>query len=184
MNIGQETKTINNSTYLGAIQRQEAQALLEQYDYVGIRDILGLSKIDSSNDQAKHLKYLLDAAEQWNCAEFQKFKKILAKRKLLEIPSFPWYQSGYESAYLACIRLEQGSTVDAMFHSFRAVEGSISKWIEKRYEAHIFRDPNYGPQVKLSIKSELPGYLNALSQGNQKKFEHYKKIGLYGESTL
>lgn len=181
----QETKTIHNSTYLGAIQRQEAIALLEQYDYVGIRDILGLSKTDSktdsSNDKAKYIKYLLDAAEQWNYAEFQKFKNILTKRKLLDIKEFPWYQSGYESAYLAWIRLEQGSTVDAMFHSFRAVEGSICKWVEKRYDAHICKDPKYGPQVKLSIRQELPGYFNALSQGNQEKFQKHGKMGLYGD---
>ena len=124
---------------------------------------------------------MLDAAEQWNYAEFQKFKKILTDRKLLAVPAFPWYQSGYESAYLAWIRLEQGSTVDAMFHSFRAVEGSICKWVEKRYDAHIFKDPQYGPQVKLSIRQELPGYFNALSQGNQEKFQKYGKIGLYGD---
>jgi len=178
----QETKTIHNSTYLGAIQRQEAQALLEQYDYVGIRDILGLGKKNNpSNEKEKHIKYLLDAAEQWNYAEFQKFKNILTKRKLLDIKEFPWYQSGYESAYLAWIRLEQGSTVDAMFHSFRAVEGSICKWVEKRYDTHIFKDPKYGPQVKLSIRQELPDYFNALSQNNQEKFEKYGKMGLYGD---
>ncbi|MEB3282156.1 MAG: hypothetical protein VKK42_24890 [Lyngbya sp.] len=177
----EETKTIPNSTYLGAIQHQEAIALLEQYDYVGVRDILGLNKVDSDNHQAKQIKYLLDAAEQWNCAEFQKFKNILTKRKLLDIKEFPWYQSGYESAYLACIRLKQGSTVDAMFHSFRAVEGSVSKWAEKYYDAHIFKDSKYGPQVKLSIRQELPGYFNALSQSTQEKFKKDGNIGLYGE---
>ncbi|WP_413167976.1 hypothetical protein ACL6C3_14800 [Capilliphycus salinus ALCB114379] len=177
----EETKTIPNSTYLGAIQRQEAIALLEQYDYVGVRDILGLSKVDSDNHQAKQIKYLLDAAEQWNCAKFQKFKKTLKDRKLLDIKEFPWYQSGYESAYLAWIRLQQGSTVDAMFHSFRAVEGSITKWVEKYYNAHIFKNPKYGPQVKLSIRQELPGYFNALSQSTQEKFKKDGNIGLYGE---
>jgi hypothetical protein len=178
----QETTTIYNSTYLGAIQRQEAIALLAQHDYVGIRDILGLGKKNNpSNEKEKHIKYLLDAAEQWNYAEFQKFKNILTKRKLLDIKEFPWYQSGYESAYLAWIRLEQGSTVDAMFHSFRAVEGSICKWVEKRYDTHILKDTKYGPQVKLSIRQELPDYFNALSRNSQKNFEQYGKIGLYGD---
>jgi hypothetical protein len=177
----EETKTIPNSTYLGAIQRQEAIALLEQYDYVGVRDVLGLSKVDSDNHQAKQIKYLLDAAEQWNYAEFQKFKNILTKRKLLEIKEFPWYQSGYESAYLAWIRLQQGSTVDAMFHSFRAVEGSITKWVEKHYAAHILKDPKYGLQIKWSITKELPNYFDALSEGNQKQFKKYGNIGLYGD---
>ncbi|QIZ71670.1 hypothetical protein [Oxynema aestuarii] len=176
----QQTRTIYRSTYLGAIQRQEAQALLEQHNYAGIRNILGLTA-DSLDEKAKSIKYLLDAAEQWNFAEFQKFKTIVQKRKLLEIKEFPWYQSGYESAYLAVVRLEQGSTVDALFHSFRAAEGSISKFLEKRYQSHIYRDPNHGPQVEISIRQELPNYFNSLSQPNKHKFERHQKIGLYGD---
>lgn len=175
------TKTIYQSTYLGAIQRQEAKALLDNYDYAGIRDILGLRTVDSSNPQAKRIKYLLDAAEQWNRAEFQKFKKIINNHKLLDIKKFPWYQSGYESAYLAWVRFKQGSIIDALFHSFRAAEGSISKWIEKRYNAHVVDDPKYGPQVKISILNNLPGYSNELSKTNQEKLQKYSQIGLYGD---
>lgn len=177
----QKVTSIPNSTYLKAIQLQEVNALLTQHDYVGIRDILGLTKTVLSSVNDKSIKYLLDAADQWNFAEFQKFKKVLIDRKLLSIKEFPWYQSGYESAYLAWVRFEQGSTVDALFHSFRAAEGSISKWAEKRYISHIFKDPKYGPQLKFSICQELPGYLNALSNANQVKFREKHKIGLYGD---
>jgi hypothetical protein len=178
----QKTRTIYRSTYLGAIQRQEAQALLEQHDYAGIRSILGLTNADSLDEKSKSIKNLLDAAEQWNFAEFQKFKKIFKSRELLKSQKFPWYQSGYESAYLAVVRLEQGSTVDALFHSFRAAEGSISKFLEKRYQSHIYRDPQHGPQVKISIRQELPNYFNSLSSKNQDNFEKYGKIGLYGDA--
>jgi len=177
----QETRPISRSNYLGAIQLQEAKALLERHDYAGVRDILGLTNTAPSNSQEKRIKYLLDAGEQWNFAEFHKFKKIVVDRKLLSVNNFLWYQSGYESAYLALVRLEQGNTVEALFHSFRAVEGTVIKWAEKRYSSHIVKDPQYGVQVKKSICQELPGYFNALSSTMQTNFERRGKIGLYGD---
>jgi hypothetical protein len=177
----QQTDTIFRSAYLGAIQLQEAKALLERHDYSGVRDILGLTTTTPNNPEEKRIKYLLDAGEQWNFAEFQKFKNILVKRKLLSVSVFPWYQSGYESLYLAWIRLEQGSTVDALFHSFRAAEGSIIKWAEKHYSSHIVKDPRYGLQIKVSICQNLPDYFKALSEPNQTKFQTWGQIGLYGE---
>lgn len=177
----QQTDTIFRSTYLGAIQRQEAKALLNRHDYSGVRDILGLTQTTPSNPEDKRIKYLLDAGEQWNFAEFQKFKNIVVKRKLLSITQFPWYQSGFESIYLAWIRLEQGSTVDALFHSFRAAEGSIIKWAEKHFSPYIVKDLKYGIQIKISIDQKLPNYFNALSEPNQKKFQKWGQIGLYGD---
>jgi len=182
----QQTRTISRSTYLGAIQRQEAKALLERHDYAGVRDILGLTNISQNNPKEKRIKDLLDAGEQWNFAEFQKFKKILADRKLLPVHNFPWYQSGFESIYLAWVRFEQGSTVDALFHSFRAAEGSITKWAEKRYSSHIIKkgdldyNSKYGSQLKFSICQELPNYLDSLSESHQKNFHKWQKIGLFG----
>lgn len=175
-----KTETISNSNYLRAIQLQEATALLERYDYAGVRDILGLTKTDPSNPEEKRIKYMLDAGEQWNFAEFQKFKKIV-ERNLRSVNSFPWYQSGFESAYLAWVRLEQGSTVDALFHSFRAVEGTVIKWAEKRYSSHVVKDSKYGLQIKLSICQELPDYFYALSDNLQKNFQKWGKLGLYGD---
>ncbi|HEY9297572.1 MAG TPA: hypothetical protein VIQ31_14630, partial [Phormidium sp.] len=177
----QQTDTIFQSTYLGAIQLQEAKALLDRHDYSGVRDILGLTTTTPNNPEEKRIKYLLDAGEQWNFAEFQKFKNILVKRKLLSVNVFPWYQSGYESLYLAWVRLEQGSTVDALFHSFRAAEGSVIKWVEKHYSSHIVKDPRYGLQIKLSVCQKLPNYFNALSEPNQTKFQNWGQIGLYGD---
>jgi hypothetical protein len=177
----QQTDKILSPTYLGAIQQQEAKALLARHDYSGVRDILGLTGTTPNNDKEKRLKYLLDAGEQWNFAEFQKFKNILVKRNLLSVSVFPWYQSGFESLYLAWIRLEQGSTVDALFHSFRAAEGSVIKWAEKHYSSYLVKDPKYGLQVKLSVCQKLPNYFNALSEPNQTKFQRWGQIGLYGD---
>jgi hypothetical protein len=176
-----ETKTIPNSNYLRAIQLQEAIALLDRHDYTGVRDILGLTKTQPTNPEEKRIKYMLDAGEQWNFAEFQKFKKIVVDRKLLSVNNFPWYQSGFESIYLAWIRLEQGSTVDALFHSFRAAEGSIIKWAERRFRSHIVQDPKYGLKINISLCQELPNYLNALSENLQKNFQKWGNLGLYGD---
>ncbi|WP_293127643.1 hypothetical protein [Microcoleus sp. bin38.metabat.b11b12b14.051] len=177
----QTSEKIHNSNYLGAIQLQEAKALLERHDYTGVRDILGLTNTVPSSFQEKRIKYLLDAGEQWNFAEFLKFKKIVVDRKLLSLKNFPWYQSGYESVYLAWVRLEQGSTVDALFHSFRAAEGTVIKWAEKCYSSHVVKDSKYGLQIKLSICQELPDYFNALSDNLQANFQKRGKLGLYGD---
>jgi len=107
----------------------------------------------------KHISYLLDVAIQWNFAKFDNFAKDLgnysnqnlvklaqayledvklaqaylknaelAKAYLQDSAQYWWWEA-YESAYLAVVRLKQGNTVEAMFHSFRAVEGLLKKWL-------------------------------------------------------
>ena len=78
------------------------------------------------------------------------------------------------------MRLQQGSTVEALFHSFRAVEGSIIQWAKSTYNDHIDLHPKYGLQLKDSVCSELPGYFNALSEASQNSFRKWKNIGLFG----
>lgn len=174
-----ETRKIPRSTYLGAIQLQEAKALLDRHDYAGVRDILGLTKTVSYNSKDRRIKDLLDAGEQWNFAEFQKFKKIVNERNLLPKASFPWWRLGFESAYLAWVRLKQGSPVDAMFHSFRAVEGSAGLWAEKTYQNHIRRDPKKGLQLNFSICNSINNMKSWFEKGKTGKYK--QEIGLYGK---
>jgi hypothetical protein len=171
---------IPQSTYLGAIRQQEAKALLKRYDYSGVRNLLGLSQTQQTTSETKRLKYLLDAAEQWNFAEFQKFKKILSDRELLPTTSFPWWRVGYESAYLAWVRLQQGSPVDAMVHSFRAVEGMTSLWAEKTYQNHVQRDPKKGLQLKYSICNQFSNLTYLFGKQDSPKQE----IGAYGKALF
>ncbi|MDB9510547.1 hypothetical protein PN499_05060 [Kamptonema animale CS-326] len=178
----QEVTSIPNSTYLKAIQIQEVNALLAQHDYVGIRDILGLTKIAPNNAEEERIKHLLDAAEQWNFAEFQKFKKIVSEHNLFPQTTFPWWKIGYESTYLAWVRLKQGSPVDAMFHSFRAVEGSAGLWAEKKYRQHIRRDPKKGLQLNQSICQSLNNMKSWFEKG--KPGQYKQEIGLYGKSLF
>lgn len=174
-----KTETIPKSSYLRAIQIQEATALLKRHDYAGVRDILGLTKTTPSNPEEKRIKHLLDAGEQWNCAEFQKFKKIVNDRNLLPQASFPWWRLGFESAYLAWVRSEQDSFVDAMFHSFRAVEGSAGLWAEKTYQNHIRRDPKKGLQLNFSICNSINNMKSWFEKGKTGKYK--QEIGLYGK---
>ncbi len=178
------TGFVESSSYLRGIRIQEARALLKRYAYSSVRQTLQPHLSD--NATAKHIKHLLDASEQWNFAEFHKFKKILVDRQLLVIKDFPWYQAGYESAYLAYVRYEQGNTVDALFHSFRAIEGTIVRWAEKRFKSHITQrtdkdyNPSRGTQIRISICTELPEFFDALSKGNQRSFKEFGTLGLFG----
>ena len=183
----QATHILSSSSYLNGIRKQEAKALLDRHDYSGVRDILGLAPGTSLTPDQKYIKRLLDAGEQWNFAEFHKFKNRLTKAKIIEKKQFPWWRLGYESAYLAMVRLEQGNTVEALFHSFRAMEGMISKWAEKHFADDITQkgdadyQDKYGPQIRRSICRELPEYYDALSNPNRDKLDRYGSIGLYGD---
>lgn len=171
---------IPQSTYLGAIRQQEAKALLKRYDYSGVRDLLGLTQTKPITPETQRLKALLDAAEQWNFAEFQKFKKIISDRKLLPQADFPWWRMGYESAYLAWVRLQQGSPVDAMVHSFRAVEGVTSLWAEKTYQNYVRRDPKKGLQLKSSICNQFSNLTYLFGKPDRLKLE----TGAYGKALF
>jgi len=181
------SKILESSSYLKGIRKEEAKALLQRYDYSGMRDLLRLTETTETTAHEKLVKSLLDAGEQWNFAEFHKFKNKIIRIGLIENNNFPWWRLGYESAYLALIRLQQGDTVEALFHSFRAMEGMINTWAEKHFANHIIKkgDQGYrrqmGSQIKKSISSELPGYINSLSEPNRNKLNQYGGIGLYGD---
>jgi hypothetical protein len=171
---------VGRSSYLRGIQLQEVKALLGQHDYVGMQGLLALPEVSLCSPTQKNIKYLLEAGIQWNFAKFQKFKKILKAHELFTQIEFPWWQSGYESAYLAWVRLQQGATVDAMFHSFRAVEGSVGQWAEKHYSQDIERDARKGLQLKKSILEDFPSLKSWFNGSNGLK----PKIGLFGKSLF
>jgi hypothetical protein len=121
---------IDSSEYLKGIKFQEAKALLDRHDYSGVKELL-------ASYLTPETEILLDAAIKWNFAKFEEFTKQLEnypkfaedvqERKL----PVNWWWMAYESAYLAIVRLQQGNTVEAMFHSFRAVEGLLIKWVDR-----------------------------------------------------
>ena len=175
------SRKIASSKYLSAIRVQEAKALLDRYDYEGVQTLL-LSLQDTKHARHKRLRTLLKAAIEWNHAEFQKFRDILLKEGVLSKGSFPWWRSGYESAYLAVIRLRQGNTVDALFHSFRSFEGSLIVGVRNYCKEHIKKDQKYGWQIQSTIRALLPGYRNQLYKDQQDKLDQ-NRLGLFGTTV-
>jgi hypothetical protein len=170
------TVFIPSSKYLQEFQREKAKKLLERHDYFGVQQLFG-SYLKSEEQN------LLEAAIKWNQAEFQKFAdelKICSNQNLNteaqeRTKESNWWWSAYESAYLAVIRLVQKNTVEAMFHSFRAVEGAIGYWSKQEYPGDIV-DRKGKPVAILRSPSKLPNYLI-------KELEESKnsEMGLYGE---
>lgn len=125
------TGIVESSAYLRGIKREQAKKLLDRHDYSGIKTV-----IDTYLDNETQI--LLEAAIQWNFAKFDEFaakiKSSSSNQTLVqqvEERSQHWWWTAYESAFLGVVRLKQGNTVEAMFHSFRAVEGLLRQWIDE-----------------------------------------------------
>lgn len=119
------TRFLPSSAYLRGIRQQEAKALLKSYDYSGMQKLIS-PYLDVEH---KETQILLEAAIQWNYAKFEEFADKLQKssdQKLVQEAkerSQHWWWTAYEAAWLGVVRLKQENTVEAMFHSFRALEG-------------------------------------------------------------
>ncbi|NET02117.1 MAG: hypothetical protein F6K61_16400 [Sphaerospermopsis sp. SIO1G1] len=177
----ENTRFITSSKYLRGIQLQEAKVLLKRFDYSGVESLLKPYWLDSATPQEQKLRELLKLAIQWNFANFDEFSKGL--EEVAEERLKTWWWTGYEAAYLAVVRLEQGNTVEVLFHSFRAVEGLICKWAEYKYKNHIQYKSDGSPEIKVSILRDLPDYLNRLYPNMQDKLNKKQgKLGLFSES--
>lgn len=171
---------IDSSEYLRGIKFQEAKALLKRHDYSGVKELL-------DSYLTPKIQILLDAAIQWNFAKFEDFgKKIKDEIKSSSFQELikevekrteeNWWWTAYETAYLGVIRLEQENAVEAFFHSFRSVEGLISKWAESCFSDHV--EPNNdSPLLKISILDVFPNYLGKKDQA-ERKAEFEKKTTL------
>jgi len=173
------TEVVPSSKYLRKIQQEKAKQLLARHDYFGVKELFG-SYLESE------AKELLEAAIKWNRAEFEKFSYELKncsnqnlKQEVQErTKEENWWWSAYESAYLAVVRLKQKNTVEAMFHSFRAVEGVIGNWSKQKYPGDI-EDRKGKPVAILRSPSNLPQYLI----DKLKEIEN-GEMALYGESLF
>jgi hypothetical protein len=178
----QQTGTISRSNYLGALQLQEAKALLDRHDYAGVKLLVNAS-LNSET------QILLDAAIKWNLAKFDEFTKTLLQHpdgNFVEkinhrTQQENWWWTAYEEGYLAVVRLQQKNTVEAMFHSFRAVEGLIREWALWKYQLQIrasnLKQPrtHYFHNENINMSTEL----NYWFQKHHSK--EYSNVGLFGE---
>jgi hypothetical protein len=149
------TQILPCSTYLRGIRQQEAKTLLERYDYSGVKAIL-------APYLTSDLAILLDAAIFWNSAKFDCFaQKVLkypdsqlVQRVQERTQECNWWWTGYEAAYLGVVRLEQGNTVEAFFHSFRAVEGLIRLFADAKYKNKIQFTKKGAPYIEFTEDSK------------------------------
>lgn len=148
------SELIPSSTYLLGIRLQEARRLLHRYDYAGLQDVLeqDLSALEPGVGQK--ISGLLKSAIFWNQAQFSEFANSLP-HGAPERTQY-WWWTAYESAYLAVIRLEQGNTVEALFHSFRAAEGLLSEWAKWRYPDDIEITKTGALKAMLRANSQFP----------------------------
>ena len=174
----QSSELIPSSTYLRGIRLQEAKRLLQRYDYAGIQELLQEDLNRSNNLLAARIGHLLKAAILWNQAQFEEFGKLLGDEAQTRTEA--WWWVGYESAYLAIVRFEQGNTVESLFHSFRAAEGMISDWAKQYYPNDI---EDRGVAVaKYSTNCQLPAYL--VEELVLKEDDSAQEMKLYGESLF
>jgi hypothetical protein len=145
------------TNYLWDRTRQQALNLLERYDYAAVLKLLQPYHQQDTSGWSATPK-LLKAGSTWNQGEFETFlnqaKDALSREQLYQGASF-WWQA-YEEAYLAIIRLEQNNTTEAMFHSFRAVEGLLYMWAKEIFSQAVTDPPNKFPILSKSIIHKYP----------------------------
>jgi hypothetical protein len=144
------TYKLKSSAFLKGLKLQEAKALLERYDYAGVKELLG----PYLNPEAEQL---LNAAIQWNCSKFDEFACLLGTISGQRTET--WWWTAYEAAYLAVIRHRQKDIVDAFFHSFRSIEGAFSEWGKNEFKAHT-EIRNERPYLQTTILSDPKGYFS------------------------
>jgi hypothetical protein len=175
------TRILKGSSYFKTLQFKKLEDLLDRHDYSGMTSIV--EEINFESDEIKsRLLHLLKLANFWNTVEFKKFATAMGESATSR--SKEWWWSAYESAYLAVVRLKQENTVEAMFHSFRAVEGLLSMWFDK---FHI--DKKEGMKIKLSSDFTLPSgkttkSLNAYGQGLYFALVAFKGVDVNADTDI
>jgi hypothetical protein len=149
------------TNYLWDRTQQQALQLLDRYDYAGVNDLLqSYFKQDSSGFGATPT--LIKAGIAWQQGQFDTFYKLAKsvltpaeRRRVPQEQGFHWWKA-YEQAFIGAIRLEQGNTVEAMLHSFRAVEGLMTDWIHHKFYNYLQTAPDKQSLLCDSISSEYP----------------------------
>ncbi|MEG4202862.1 hypothetical protein QUA20_02875 [Microcoleus sp. Pol7_A1] len=173
---------ISSGEYLKGIKFEQAKELLRNHDYAGVKLLV--------NDYLDfETQILLDAAIQWNFAKFDDFAKMVLQHpdgNLVEkvndrTKKENWWWTAYEEGYLAVVRLDQKNTVEAMFHSFRAVEGLIREWAVWKYQPQI-RDSNPNQPRTLYFHDENINMSTQLRYWFDRFFnKNHSNVGLFGE---
>lgn len=172
------TEPLPGTNYLWDRTQQQVLKLLHRYDYAEALDLL---QPYFSKDKSKFgaLPNLLKAGIGWNQGQFNDFQK-LAKSSMSNVPpkdNFWWM--AYEQAYIAVIRLEQQNTTEALFHSFRAVEGLVCQYILDKYKAYIRYSSPSQANTPYLWDDKLPPNLKKWFE--ESKSQRHGNVGLYGK---
>jgi hypothetical protein len=162
------SEPFSGTNYLWDRTRQQILQQLDRYDYAGVKELL---EPYLQSKKLGAIPSLLEAGIAWNRGEFDSFLKYAKSTNALDAQhqqqSQAWWWMAYEQAYLAVVRLEQNNTVEAMLHSFRAIEGCLLIWAKETLGNH-FQDNQQGspivlnsilgshPKLKDSFKSKKP----------------------------
>jgi hypothetical protein len=157
------------TNYLWDRTRQQAIQLLDRYDYAGAQRLLEpyfeIRSLGAVPD-------LLKVGISWNRGEFQEFFNE-AKKSILDSDQQQqgqaWWWMAYEQAYLAVVRLEQNNVAEAMWHSFRALEGGLLEWAKANLGNHFQDDEEDSPIVFNSILDSHPNLKNAFKSRDADK---------------
>jgi hypothetical protein len=158
------------TNYLWDRTQQQALKLLERYDYAGF-DSLSLLQTYFQQDLSKlgSIAKLVEAALSWNQGNFETFfnlsQKSLTLQQKQQTQSF-WWQA-YEEAYLAVIRLRQNNTTEAMFHSFRAVEGIMYKWAITTFSEDVVLETDEFASLACSVIYKYSALRDLFEQNNR-----------------
>jgi len=163
------------TNYLWDRTRQQALNLLKRYDYAAVLKLLQpYHQQDTSGWSTT--PGLLEAGSAWNQGEFKTFfnraKSLLSREQQQQGASF-WWQA-YEEAYLATIRLQQNNTTEAMFHSFRAVEGLLYIWAKETFPQAVSNLPNKFPILSKSIIHKYPTLQQEFTQSDEIELNLWK----------
>ena len=125
------------------------------------------------------LRNLISAGEAWQRGEFRMFYQLV----ISQLPDgqknqgSAWWWMGYEQAYTAMIRLQQGNTSEAMQHSFRAIEGLLWEWAIATFPDDLVIRENEYPLLKDSILTRYPTlrsrYEEQLQRGSDVRLQGY-----------
>lgn len=155
--------------YLFELIRRQAIALLENYDYSAARTLLSPYL---KGDRSRTLQTYLKAGEDWNRARFSS-----CTSQLQSLPGLgaevqrrqqQFWNHSYESLHLARARVLQGNLVEAMIHSFRGLEDTLTQMISWNYSDYVQerrdRFPSVDPQISKAFPQPDPRLRSELDQ--------------------
>lgn len=145
------------TNYLWDRIQQQSLKLLERFDYDEVYDLLE-PYFEQDPENFGSLRDLVIAGIQWNQGNFQDFFE--RSESILNPPQQHqgnfWWWMAYEQAMLGVVRFKQQNTVEAMLHSYRAIEGTIYLWAIQTFPNFVQNREGEYLKISSSILKQYP----------------------------